>query len=166
MLAITHLIVSLLLIQIFVLDRNDAFVALVFGVLIDLDHLIGLKDYAKANGIMAVFDFDNLLNPGGHWKSVLHNPMALAIVGPLSFASRLAIPLIFWGVHVGMDLFQDGLLGQFSQIEAMLLFFASTALVTARYSKYLESGHQGTLSEFLGSEAKAARSIFSAKASY
>src|SRR5512137_378254 len=127
MLSITHIVVSLLLIQLMSLDKNDAFVALLFGVFIDLDHLFGLKNYAQAHGVMSLFNFDNLTNPGGHWKSLMHNPVAIAVVGPLSFVSRLAIPLIFWGMHIGMDFVQENLLGVFSEAEAMLLVFASFA---------------------------------------
>jgi len=166
MIAPTHLIVTLLLIQIFLLDKNDAFVALVFGVFIDLDHLMGLRDYTQANGIKAVFDLDHLMNPGGHWKSFLHNPIALGIVGPLAFASRLAIPLVFWGLHVAMDILQEGFLGQFSQAEAMLVFFSCAALVSLRYVKYIESGHGGTLLQYFRSEMSSTRNILAAGQNY
>jgi len=166
MLALTHLIVTLLFIQIFLLDRNDAFVALVFGVFIDFDHLFGLRDYTQTNGIIAVFDFDNILNPGGHWKSVLHNPIGLAVVAPLAFVSRLAIPLVFWGLHVALDIVQEGFLGQFTRAEAMLAFFSFALFVTLRYSKYLDSGHEGTLLRFLRSEMTSARGLFAARNSY
>ena len=166
MLALTHLIVTLLFIQIFLLDRNDAFVALVFGVFIDLDHVMGLQDYTEANGIKAVFDLDHLMNPGGHWKSILHNPIALAIVGPLTYASRLAIPLIFWGLHITMDYVQEEVLGQFSQVEAMIAFFSFSLLITLRYSKYADSGHEGGMREYLESEASSARNLLAARNSF
>src|SRR5512136_1988632 len=111
MLSITHIIVSLLLIQVLSLDRNDAFVALLFGVFIDLDHLFGLKEYAQANGIASLLNMHTIVDPGGHWKSMMHNPVAIAVVGPLSIVSRLAIPLIFWGVHLAMDAVQNACLG-------------------------------------------------------
>jgi hypothetical protein len=152
MLSITHIVVSLLLIQILNLDRNDAFVALVFGVFIDLDHLFGLKDYTKANGFRSLMDFHTLVNPGGHWKSMMHNPVALAVVGPLSVASKLAIPLVFWGVHISMDFIQESFLGEFSQAEAMLLVFSGFALVTLRYSKFVESGYCGGIIELFKKE--------------
>ena len=40
MLAITHLVVSLLLIQVLMLDRNDSFVALTFGVFIAMGNFL------------------------------------------------------------------------------------------------------------------------------
>ena len=152
MIAITHLVVSLLLIELLTLDRNDAFVAVLFGVFIDFDHLIGLKDYAKANGIRAVFDFDSLTHAGGQWKSLLHNPVAIAVVGPISVASRFMIPFLFWGVHISMDFVEESFLGNFSTLEAMLLAIASIGLVTIRYGKYLQSYADGTFSQYLSIE--------------
>jgi hypothetical protein len=149
MIAITHLVVSLLLIELLTLDRNDAFVALLFGVFIDFDHLIGLKDYAKANGIRAVFDLDSLTHADGQWKSLLHSPVAIAVVGPISVASRLMIPLLFWGVHISMDFVEESFLGNFSTPEAMLLAISGIGLVTIRYGKYLQSYAAGTFSQYL-----------------
>lgn len=158
MLSITHIVVSLLLIQILMLDRNDAFVALLFGVFIDLDHLFGLKDYSQANGLASLLNMDNLVDPGGHWKSLMHSPIALAVVGPLSVASRLAIPLIFWGVHLTMDAAHDAL-GAFSQTEAMLLVFSAFALMTLRYSKFLDTGHHGGIIQYLRIEKQSLRRL-------
>jgi hypothetical protein len=131
-----------------------------FGVFIDLDHLFGLKDYAQAHGIASLFNFDHLVNPGGHWKSLMHSPVAVAVVGPLSVASRLAIPLIFWGVHIAMDFVQENFLGVFSEAEAMLLVFASLALVTIRYTHFVESGHHGGLMRYLRVEWDDLRRLF------
>jgi hypothetical protein len=165
MIAITHLVVSLLLIQLLNLDRNDAFVALMFGVLIDLDHLMGLGNYAKANGISALFDLDHLTNPGGHWKSLFHNPVSVAVIAPLSIASKLAIPLLFWGVHMAMDFVQESYLGVLSAPEAVFLCLATLSLVTIRYSSYLRSGSQGTMWQYFGFEIKNIREAFSFRTS-
>jgi hypothetical protein len=159
MLSITHLVVSLLLIQILMLDRNDAFVALVFGVFIDLDHLFGLREYAQANGIRSLFDLQNMINPGGHWKSMLHSPIAIAVISPLSIASRLMVPLLFWGVHISMDIIEESLLGNFSTIEAMLFAVVGLALVTIRYGKYLESYASGTFSHYVRMELDGLRGV-------
>jgi len=159
MLAITHLVVTLFLIQVFVLDRNDAFVALVFGVLIDLDHLMGLKDYTDAHGFRALMDWDTLLDPGGHWKSMLHSPVAVAVIGPVSALSRLGIPLLFWSVHLVMDHVRDAYLSQFSEAEAMLLVFATLGLVTLRYSRYIEAHVDGSMMDYLRSEWRGLRSL-------
>ena len=161
MLALTHLIVSLLLIQLLTLDRNDAFVGLLFGVFIDVDHLIGLKDYTQTNGYAAVFDLDSITNPGGHWKSLFHSPVAVAVVGPLSVASRFAIPLVFWGIHVAMDFVEETFLGNFSGVEAMLFAMVGIAFVSLRYAKYLESYARGTLGQYFRVEMEGIKRLFS-----
>jgi hypothetical protein len=159
MLAITHLMVTLVLIQVLVLDRNDAFVALLFGVFIDLDHLFGLKDYTQAHGFRALFDFDHLMHPGGHWKSMLHSPVAVAVVGPLSVASRLAVPLVFWGVHIAMDFAQERFLGTFSEAEAMLLLFSTFVLVALRYTKFVERRAEANVFEYFKDEFSGLRHL-------
>ncbi|OGS41834.1 MAG: hypothetical protein A3K67_03095 [Euryarchaeota archaeon RBG_16_62_10] len=164
MLAITHLLVSLLLIQIFLLDRNDAFVALLFGVFIDADHLIGLQSYAKANGIMAVFDFDSLMHADGQWKSLMHNPVAAGIVAPISIMSRLAVPLLFWAAHIAMDFVEDAYLGIFSTPEAIFALLVGLSLVSIRYGRYIESFSTGTLSHYLRMELDGLRGIFKTEA--
>lgn len=133
--AITHLAVSLLLIQLLMLDRNDSFVALTFGVLIDLDHLFGLKEYVGAQGIGGVLDFESLMNADGQWKSMLHTPAAAMVVGPVATASRLALPLLFWGVHISMDFAEDTVLGLFSACEMLLLSGSVLALLWISYRK-------------------------------
>ncbi|MGQ9586759.1 MAG: hypothetical protein ACUVT7_00010 [Thermoplasmata archaeon] len=160
MLAVTHLIVSLLLIQLFLLDRNDAFVALLFGVFIDVDHILGLKDYVQANGFSAVLDFDSLSHAEGHWKSLMHSPTAVAIVAPLALASRLAIPLVFWGVHILMDYVEDSFLGVFSAAEATFLVIVTLTLVVVRYRKYLDSFSSGTVRHYVRLELSRIGNLF------
>jgi len=157
MLAVTHVVITLLLIQIMLLDRNEAFIALTFGVFIDLDHLLGLGTYAKANGIAPLLDVDTLMNPGGQWKSMLHSPMALAMVVPISYVVRMAIPVLFWGVHISMDYLEENLLGNLSTFEAMLGALAAMALVTMRYSKYVESFSLADIRTYLMSETSTIR---------
>jgi len=129
MLALTHLAVSLLLIQALSLNKNDSFVALLFGVFIDADHILGLRDYAQTNGLASIFDIDSLMNPGGQWKSLLHSPIAAALVGPMSIGSRLALPLLFWAVHVCMDQVEDLFLGVSSVPEIIFLGLTSSVLL-------------------------------------
>ena len=157
MLSITHIVVTLLLIQIMNLDRNDAFVAMLFGVFIDLDHLFGLVNYTHVNGVASVFDFHTMLNPGGSWKSILHAPIAAAVVVPLSFAFRLAVPLIFWSAHLLMDNLGQNFLGNFSSLEAGLLLFTGLGLVTLRYGKYIMGTEAASFSAYLRSEIVFAR---------
>lgn len=160
MLSITHLAVSFLLIQLLNLDRNDAFIALVFGVFIDLDHLFGLKEYTDARGVAALLDFESLINPGGQWKSLFHNPVAIGVIAPMSVGSRLAIPVLFWGVHMLMDFAEDSLLGLFSAPEALLAALAGLALVSMRYARITESGGARGVATYLRRELTAVRGLF------
>ena len=160
MLSITHLVVSLFLIQLMNLDRNDAFVALVFGVFIDVDHLFGLKEYAETRGFSALFDVDSLMNPGGQWKSLFHSPIAVGMVVPMSVGSRLAVPLLFWGAHLAMDFAEDSLLGLMSAPEAVLAVIAACGFVSLRYAKHLEQGHVSTLIGYFRTEFLGLRGIF------
>ncbi len=160
MLSITHLVVSLFMIQLLTLDRNDAFLALVFGVFIDLDHLFGLKQYTDARGIAALLDFDSLMDPGGQWKSMFHSPIAVGIVAPLSVGYRLAIPFLFWGVHLLMDYAEDTFLGLFSTTEAMLLGVAGLALFSIRYARYTESCSASSLLDYVRAEVSGLGGLF------
>jgi hypothetical protein len=160
MLAVTHLIVSLLLINLLTLDRNDSFVALLFGVFIDVDHLFGLRGYVEANGIWSIFDVGSLVAADGQWKSVLHSPVAAIVVGPVASASRLAIPLLFWGVHVSMDCVEDTVLGLFSAWEFALLGASSLALVLLAFRSYRMAEPRSGFADFLRDAAEKAKSPF------
>ena len=150
MLAVTHLIVSLLLITVLNLDKNDSFVALLFGVFIDVDHLLGLKDYVAANGLASLLDLDSLMQPEGQWKSLFHNPVAVMVVGPVSTGSRLAVPLLFWGAHMVMDHFEDAVLGLFSVWEMALLAGSFLALTSVAFRRYAAANPGCGFGDFVG----------------
>lgn len=150
MLAVTHLVVSLLLISLLNLDRNDTFVALLFGVFIDVDHLLGLKGYVDAHGVGGVLDIDSLVSADGQWKSLLHSPVAAMVVGPVASASRLGLPLLFWGIHISMDYAEDTLLGLFSAAEAALLSASASALVLLAFRSFLIANPGCGVREFAG----------------
>jgi len=154
MLATTHLIASLLLIQLMSLDRNDAFVALLFGVFIDVDHFFGLKDYVAANGASGLFHLEDLMHPEGQWKSLLHSPMAAVVVGQVSVASRLAIPVLFWGAHLVMDYVQESFLGVFSIAEMAFCASLLSILVWIRYSGFARDRPEGSFVDYLRSEVE------------
>jgi hypothetical protein len=154
MLATTHLIASILLIQLVSLDKNDAFVALLFGVFIDVDHFFGLKDYVSANGASGLFHLEGLMHPEGQWKSLLHSPMAAIVVGQASVASRLAVPVLFWGTHLLMDYVQESFLGVFSITEMMLCALILSVLVWMRYCGFVRDCPEGSFVDYLGFEVE------------
>ncbi|MDQ1372265.1 MAG: hypothetical protein QG582_1181 [Candidatus Thermoplasmatota archaeon] len=160
MLAVTHLVVSFLLIYVMSLDRNDAFIALMFGAFIDIDHLFGLKAYVDVHGVTSVLDFDALTSADGQWKSLLHSPVAVMVVGPVATASRLAVPLVFWGVHISMDFVEDAYLGLFSAWEMALLLGSTAALLFLGFRKARVSEPEVSFAGFLSRQWSSAVSPF------
>ncbi|MFA7341799.1 MAG: hypothetical protein WCY65_01325 [Candidatus Methanomethylophilaceae archaeon] len=103
MMAFNHILVVIILIKVLHLDRNEAFVAILFGVLLDLDHLMGVPAYISEYGWAAVFNIDSLLHNDVQWKSSMHGAEAFIVVSAVSILLRMYIPLLFWSVHVFMD---------------------------------------------------------------
>ena len=102
----SHLLATLLLCLLVSLVRPVAprewILALVFGVAIDLDHLLQLPTYVATHGAAALRP-GAILQWGGAWQGFLHTPWALLVVVPawLFFASWF--PLAFWGLHMVQD---------------------------------------------------------------
>ncbi len=129
MIAIVHLLVVLVLIKVFKLDRTEAFAALLFGFLIDLDHIFALVDFLKVQGMSGALDYQAAMASDLEWKSLLHSPVAAIIVGPACIGFRMAIPALAWGLHLAMDWVQIEYLGVLSAVEMTLLFALIVALI-------------------------------------
>jgi len=157
MLAFTHLFVSLLLIQFLNLDRNESFIALLFGVGIDLDHVLGLKGFVATNGFSGLLDSDLLMNPGGQWKSMLHSPAASFVVGTVSSSFKLAFPLLFWFIHIGMDQLEDSVLGLFSATEMLLMVGSVVCLLAIRWRIFASACSNPSVMEYLRCEGRRLR---------
>jgi len=118
----THLAVTLLIVMLFRLDENEAFVALLFGVFIDIDHLFGYVDYITTYGVVGAVDAQGMLDSDVQWKSLMHNPVTVIVVAPVAIAFRYAVPLLCWVVHLTMDWAQIEILGIASPLEMLILF--------------------------------------------
>ena len=121
MLGFTHLVVVLLLIKLFRLDKNEAFAALLFGVFIDFDHVFGMAEFVKQDGIENALNLDAALTSDVQWKSLMHDPMAAIILVPAAIGFRFVVPLLAWGMHLVMDYVQINYLGVMSVPEFILL---------------------------------------------
>lgn len=121
MLAITHLLAIVLIVRLLDLDRNEAFVALLFGVFIDLDHLLGIPSFVQQHGVASLTDTSTLMMSDVSWKSLIHEPIAFIIVAPSSVIFRFMLPLLAWGLHITMDYIQEAYLGISSVPELMLI---------------------------------------------
>lgn len=73
-----------------------------FGVVIDLDHLVQLPAYVAMHGAAALTP-EEMLRWGSAWQGVMHTPWALLLVVPAALAFRSLVPLAFWGLHMAQD---------------------------------------------------------------
>ncbi len=152
LLALTHLFIVILLVRQLELDRNEAMLGMLFGVLIDVDHLLGIPDFVSANGVENLTNTESLLTADVQWKSALHSPMAVLIVAPISASFRLAVPLLFWGTHVVLDTIQIEFLGIASLAEMAFLVLLGIALLLTEARAFGKNAAKG--SGFVSWEAK------------
>lgn len=96
------LLLGLLLARVRPFRRRDWLLALSFGVLIDLDHLLQVPAYVAAHGVAALQPGE-MLRWGGAWQGFMHDPWALSVVLGAVLAFRSALPLVFWGLHMVQD---------------------------------------------------------------
>jgi len=82
---------------------RDWFLAFLFGVLVDLDHIkIFQQKYLKDGGWRKFFDRELPI------RSFLQEPISIFWVVPLSFYLQTSIPMAVWGLHIFMDYLVDG----------------------------------------------------------
>jgi hypothetical protein len=149
MIALTHLVLALLLIKLFGLDRNAAFATLLFGVFIDLDHVFGTFDFLVREGWSNALNYQAAMASDIQWKSLLHSPEGLLFVAPVVLTSRWVIPLVAWGLHLAMDHIQTYYLGVFSPIEMVLLAALSMWLIHLERQDHLAETGSSSFRDFL-----------------
>lgn len=102
----SHLLATLLACALLALARPVApkewLLALLFGVAIDLDHLLQLPTYVATHGL-ADLRPAAILSWGSDWQGFLHTPWALMLVLPACFVFASWFPLAFWGLHMFQD---------------------------------------------------------------
>jgi hypothetical protein len=161
MLTPTHLMVVVLAAMVLRLNRDEWFVALMFGVVIDADHLFAMPRYVSDNGWDALLRQSWDDGSGLPWKSWFHYPVSALVVGYLSVGWRLALPLAFWSAHLGMDWLQLQLAGYNTAAESAILVGSAAGVVYIGYSDWsLRTGRTG-LSEYAGSLSRSARTSVS-----
>lgn len=160
MLTPTHLTIVVLAAMLIRLNRHEWFIALLFGVVIDADHLFALPRYVDDNGWSALLRQTWDDGSGLPWRSWFHHPMAAIVVGYLAVGWRLALPLVFWALHVGMDGLQLLLSGANTAIESMLLAGSVIGIVALSYSRWsLLTGLSGAR-PYAISLASSSRAVF------
>lgn len=158
MLTPTHLMVVVLAAMIMRLNRDEWFIALMFGVVVDADHLFALPRYVSDNGWDAVLRQTWDDGSGLPWKSWFHYPVSAIVVGHLSLGWRFALPLAFWSTHLGMDWLQLQLATYNTIVESAVLLAATGGVLYIDYSDWSRRTGRSGLSSFasdLSARAKA-----------
>lgn len=161
MLTPTHFAIVVFAAMLLRLNRGEWLVALMFGVVIDVDHLFALPRYVEDNGWSAVLRQTWDDGSGLPWKSWFHYPMAAIVVGHLSVGWRFALPLSFWALHLGMDGLQL-MLGDLNMlVETAILLGSAAGIVFMTYSQWsLMTGGSG-LKAYVGFLATSSRARLS-----
>lgn len=139
------------------LNRDEWFIAIIFGVALDIDHLFAAPRYLGDNGMAA------LLRPtwddgsGLPWKSLLHHPVGFFVVAPLSVGWHYLLPLLFWGLHVGIDEFQNATLEHNTAMESTLFVAACLGIFLVEYRRWSSLAPESTVSAYLYHLARKAR---------
>jgi hypothetical protein len=156
----THLAVAVLLGLLLNLDRNEWVAALSFGVLIDADHLFGIRRYVADNGYTAILSPTWDDGSGLPWKSAFHYPEGSFVVGYLSIGSRLFYPFIFWGIHLVMDWLQVAAIDYSTPIETVVLTSSVAGIVYIGYFRWHGLQPESGFREYVSSLGARVRKAF------
>jgi hypothetical protein len=92
---ITHVLATTLGVKILQLKGRNAVLAYLFGVAVDIDHLLKAPYYLRAVGLRN--------QRGYYWRSSLQEPVALLWIVPLCVFLGTAVPAVFFCLHLAMD---------------------------------------------------------------
>ena len=145
----THFAFAVLLGMLLNLNRNEWFVALTFGVVIDADHLFAMPRYVSDNGVAAILSPTWDDGSGLPWKSSFHHPEGAFVVGYLAIGWRLFIPFLFWGTHVAIDEFQLATIEHSGIIESVFLSAVVGGIIALGYKRWLELEPEGDFQHYL-----------------
>jgi hypothetical protein len=142
MLTTTHLAVALFVGMLMRLNRDEWFIAIMFGVIVDADHLFALPRYIEANGWGAILRQTWDDGSGLPWRSWFHHPMSAIVVGHLSEGWRFLLPLPFWAIHLGMDWLQLAASEYNTVIESSILLVSIGGILYVGYSDWVSLSEQ------------------------
>jgi len=92
---VTHLLATTLGVQAMGLEGRDRVLAYVFGMGVDIDHVVKAPFYLRAVGLRD--------KRGYYWRSSLQEPVALLWIVPLCVFLGTLLPILFFAIHVAMD---------------------------------------------------------------
>ncbi len=131
------------------LDWNEWFVALLFGIALDLDHLFAVPGYVDRNGLGAILrpSWDD--GSGASWRSLLHYPIGSFVIIPLAVGWRLLLPLLFWSTHLLIDYVQAATLSYAALVESVFLSVTCAMILAVWYHRWRVAQGTGGLGPFL-----------------
>jgi hypothetical protein len=124
------LILGLLISRRRAFSRRDWALALGFGVVIDLDHLLQFPRYLMTHGVAALQP-TTMAHWGHEWQGFMHTPWALVLVLPATVYWRTWIPAVFWGLHMFQDFIVATRLVVFGSAQEWVVVAALAAIVAA-----------------------------------
>lgn len=148
MLTTTHIAVTIFLCLLLNLNQDEWFVALLFGVMIDADHIFGAPRYVSHHGWGALLHRSWDDGSGSTWKSLLHYPVGAFVVLPLSTGWRYMLPALFWSLHLEMDYIQNATGNWSTPIEAALMFSSCVGIVYLLFVNWLDARPEGDFRQF------------------
>lgn len=137
--------------------------AITFGVLIDADHLFAAPRYISANGWDAILRATWDDGSGHVWRSLFHEPIGFFVVAPLAIGWRFMVPLLFWGMHVGIDWLQNVTLEYSALVESVFLFLVVGGIVNLTYTRWRALRPGSSFSEYLAYLSSSIKSYFSSQ---
>jgi hypothetical protein len=149
MLTTTH-ILAVVLIGLFLnLNKDEWFIALTFGVAIDLDHVLAAPRYISDNGLAAILrpSWDD--GSGLPWRSLMHYPVAAFVVVPLSIGWRYFVPLLFWSTHLGIDYIQSATLAYSAPVEIVFMTACTVGIVFLVYRHWSDLRPDADFNQFV-----------------
>jgi len=159
-LSTTHLAAVILLGLLLDLDWNEWFVALLFGIGLDIDHLFAAPGYVARNGWGAILapSWDD--GSGLAWRSLMHYPVGAFVVMPLAVGWRLMLPLLFWLSHLFMDYLQAATLAYSAMVEGAFFAMACSGIFAIGYYRWRAAAGSSGLVPFLVHVKNQLKSLF------
>jgi hypothetical protein len=149
MLITTHIAVTILLCMILNLNQDEWFIAFMFGVMIDADHLFAAPGYVSRNGSEALLRRSWDDSSGLPWKSLFHYPVGAFVVIPLSRGWRYLLPLLFWAIHLEMDYIQTATASWSTLIETAVLTSSCIGIVYMLHRNWSDANPDGDFRQFI-----------------
>ncbi len=99
------ILVALVISRLIRLTPGHWTLAILFGVVIDVDHALNFPRYVMAHGgiLQADFSVATMSAWGSNWQGFMHTTWAVPVVIAACLLAKHAVPAVFWGLHMVQD---------------------------------------------------------------